>query len=436
MKKFRLRIPTQLYILLTFALVILFGTICFVLPFSTLDGKGLSFINALFTSTSATCVTGLSTINCSELSLFGKIILAVLIELGGLSFLTIATFIYSMFSKMSIGSFKLMTEALNYDRPGEVVKMIRKVLLIAAVIQLIGFSFNTIIFHFEYGMSVPQALGYGAFHAISSFNNAGFDIFGTNSLIDFSSDWFININTMLLIILGGIGFLVIDEVLRKRRWRKFSLNTKVVLITTISLLVLGTLLFKLTMFKEMSWLQALFQSTSARTAGFATYDMTKLNTTGYIIMISLMFIGASPASTGGGLKTTTLFVLILVMIRFVRGEKYSVFKRKIPTQLVHKAFVIFVIEIVYVLIATFLMAIFEPNISFDRLLFEVVSAFATVGLSMGITGELSLGGQIIIIVTMYIGRLGPLTILSLSNNKKNIIKDKQISYIEEKIIIG
>ena len=205
---------------------------------------------------------------------------------------------------------------------------------------------------------------------------------------------------------------------------------------TLFLLVSGTLLLKLTMFKEMSWLQALFQSTTSRTAGFATFDMEKLNTTGYIIMIVLMFIGASPASTGGGLKTTTLFVLILVIVRFARGEKYSAFKRKVPTQLIYKAFVIFVIEIVYVMIATFLMAIFESNTSFDRLLFEVISAFATVGLSMGVTGELSLGGQIIIIITMYIGRLGPLTILSLYNNKKNVIKDKQISFIEENIIIG
>lgn len=436
MKKIRYRISTQLYILLSFAAVIVFGTICFLLPWSTKSGKGLNFIDALFTSTSATCVTGLSTIDCSKLSCFGQVVLAILIELGGLSFLTIATFIYSMFSKMSIKSFKLMNDALNNDHPGEVLKMIRKIISIALIIQLIGFIFNFLIFYLKYDMIATKALGYGAFHAISAFNNAGFDLFGTNSLIDFSSDWLLNINTMLLIILGGIGFMTIDEIVRKRKWRKFSLTTKIVLSTTLILLISGTLLLKLSLLGEISWLEALFSSTTARTAGFTIFDMQNLNTPSCIVMIVLMFIGASPASTGGGLKTTTLFIIILAIYRFINNEKTTAFKRKVPSKIVIKAFTIFVVEIIYIMFVTFFLSFFEKNLTFDKILFEVVSAFATVGLSMGVTPSLSIVGQIVIIITMFIGRLGPLTILSISANPKKMIKDYGIDYIEEKVIIG
>lgn len=436
MRKIKTKIPPQLYILLTFFSVIVIGTILLVLPFSTTDGKGLSFIEALFTATSATCVTGLSVINCAELSLFGRVILALLIEVGGLSFLTIATFIFSLFSKLTVGSYKLMSEALNNDHPGEAMRLIKRILLFSFIIQSAGAVVNALIFRFQFQMDPASSIGYGLFHSISSFNNAGLDIFGANSLLDYAGNVWLNVNTMILIILGGIGFVVLEDIVFKRKWRRFSLTSKIALTMTAFLLIGGTLLLKLSLGDSITWLQAAFQSVTARTAGFSTFDMADLNASSYLVMIILMFIGASPASTGGGLKTTTFFIILLLIYRFVRKETPTVFRRRIPKKVIDKALIIFTVEIFYVMMITFILTFVERDIAFQGLLFEVISAFATVGLSMGVTGELSLAGQIIIIVTMFFGRLGPLTILSLGNSRKNEIKDKEIRFIEEKVIVG
>lgn len=436
MKKIKFKIPPQIYILISFLVVILICSICLVLPFSTKDGRGLKFIDALFVSTSATCVTGLSTISLQSLSVFGIVVVTFAIEIGGLSFLTLATFIYSLFSKMSISNNLLMKEALNSDSFGEITSTIKKIIFISFVIQILGAINYFLIFIIKYHYSFLKSLGFGIFHSVSAFNNAGFDLFGNTSLIEFSNDVFFNINTMLLITLGGLGFLVIYEVVNKRRWKKFSLNTKIVLIMSISLTLGGMLFLKLSLYDQITWLEALFQSVTCRTAGFYTFDLTTLNTPSYIVMISLMFIGASPCSTGGGLKTTTLFVIFLTLTHFIREDKVTFNKRKISEKVQKKAFTIFSLEIIYIMISSFLISLFDRNVSYNRILFEVVSSFATVGLSLNLTSSLSIASKIILIINMFVGRLGVLTILSLTTNNKIKIKDKYFQYVEENVIIG
>jgi trk system potassium uptake protein TrkH len=288
---------------------------------------------------------------------------------------------------------------------------------------------------------------YSIFHTISSFNNAGFDIFtnGEYSLLYFHQDALFMILTMILIILGGIGFIVMIDIYKKRRWSKFSFHTKVVLIMSLILLVIGTLLVKLGYYisgNQISWLDACFQSVTCRTAGFASVDLASLssNHVAYLTMLFLMFIGAAPCSTGGGFKVTSFFVLVVMGYNFIQGKRVHVLKRKISQESIFKAYVLFFFEMMYILIAILVISCFESiyqaDISLLEIIFEVVSGFATVGLSLGITSSLCIFSKIILVITMFIGRLGPLTLLSLWNNRSKAILDRKIDYAEGKIIIG
>lgn len=441
------KIKPSVLIIISFFIVILTGTLLLMLPISGANRKGLSFLDSLFLATSSTCVTGLSTINVgTSLSTFGHIIVLLMIEIGGLSFLTLVSFIYSLVgAKIGISSRQLMKESLNQDTSKGIVSLVKKVVLVAGAIQLLGIIALFIVFIGVYKYDFITSIKYAVFHSISAFNNAGIDIFENelSSLISYSNDIAINIIIMLLIIFGGLGFIVIIELISKRRWNKLSIHSKIVLITTVSLLISSTLLYKLFFHlsgDDITWLQASFQAVTTRTAGFQSIEQSRLENCqpAYLLSIFLMFIGASPSSTGGGIKTTSFAVILIFIISFAKGKSPTVFKRKISQQTINKVFVLFIVEIIYIALSVMFVSAFEANsnLSITAIVYEVISAFETVGLSMGITSSLNVMSKIIIIITMFIGRLGPLTFLSMWTSRNNLIKQKDIDYVEAKIIIG
>ncbi len=414
-----------------FLSIILIGTLLFLLPVSQKNPGSVKLIDALFTSTSAVCVTGLSTFDAgSVFTPFGQAVLMLLIQLGGLGFVSISVGIVMMTGhKVFLKQQTLVKEALNYGSLGGIFTLLKSVLFTTLIIEGMGTLLLLPMFLINY--QPLKALWLSLFHSVSSFNNAGFDILGKgNSLFTYRNNFYFLLITSLLIILGGIGFLVIREVTFKHKFKKFSLHTKVVLTVTFLLLLGGTLIFKF--FEGYDWLSAFFMSTSTRTAGFSTVDLGNISNTGLIFYSILMFIGASPTSTGGGIKTTTFLVVFMALYSYISENKTSLFKRTLPKDLLHKAFVIFSIGIGTVLSSLTLLCITNPAIPLNDLIFETISAFATVGLSTGITPLLSVAGKLIVTVTMFIGRVGPLTIVSLWILKKS----SGVSYAEESLTLG
>lgn len=427
------------YIIISFLCVITIGSLLLWLPCAT-EGEGnLSFIDALFMTVSSVCVTGLSVVGNvgEELSVFGKIVLAVLIEIGGLSFLTLFTFIITIAGRtLGLSERLMMREALNQNSAKSISSLIKRIVKLAVAIQLIGFVVNLFVF-IPYYDNVAEAIGISAFHAISSFNNAGLDIFGyDSSMIKFSGNVLLNINTMLLIILGGIGFIVIYDIYESRSYKKLAVHSKIVLWTTLVLIIVGFIGFKLSSFNELTVLQALFCSVTARTAGFTTVDLNILSKGSIILMIFLMFVGASPCSTGGGVKTTTLFIIIVTLFSLSKGKTPKAFHRKIATSSIIKAFSLVTVSVIYVMLIVFIICCFEPNLDLNSIIFEVVSAFGTVGLSLGITTKLTIASKIFICITMFVGRVGPMTFMSLWNSNWLKNTNEEVKYVEEKIIIG
>jgi trk system potassium uptake protein TrkH len=295
--------------------------------------------------------------------------------------------------------------------------------------EAVGAVLSFIVFSQEYPL--PRAIGTSIFHTIASFNNAGFDnLGGFKNLLDYRDNVLLNLTTCGLIIFGGLGFVVIKEILHKHSFKKFSLHTKVVITMTVLLLAIGTVLLKLT--EDVSWLGAFFFSTSARTAGFSTYPVGNFTNAGLFIIIILMFIGASPGSTGGGIKTTTAFTLFKSAYSVSTNRICSAFKRRIPTEVVSKSFILAFLAFCLVVLSTLLLCVLEPQYTFMQLFFEVVSGFGTVGLSTGITPDLKPVTEVVIIITMFIGRVGPLTIASLWTVKPL----SNVRYSEEALTIG
>lgn len=418
-------------IALGFAIVILVGAILLHLPISSNTGQPIPFIDTLFTSTSAVCVTGLIVVDTANaFSVFGRTIIAILIQIGGLGITSIGVAVIALARrKVKMRERSLAKEALNVDSFGGIIPIIKSVIIVTLSFELVGMLLSLIVFAKDYPFW--DALGISAFHSIASFNNAGFDILGNfQSLYNYRDNVLLNLVTAGLIIFGGIGFFVIQDILKKRSPKKYSLHTKVVLTVTIVLLVGGTVILMLT--DDMTWLEAFFTSTSARTAGFASYPMAEVTTAGLFAIMILMFIGASPGSTGGGIKTTTFFLLFKAAKSSTTDSECTAFKRKISKEIIYKAFVITLLSASLVCISTLLICMVEPDIAFDKILFEVISGFATVGLSTGITPDLCAFSKIVLILTMFMGRIGPLTAASLL-----IVRSKQgISYPSETISIG
>ena len=409
-------------IALGFATVILLGSLLLILPCSIREGVTLNYIDALYTSTSAVCVTGLIAVDPgSTFTPLGQFFLAALIQIGGLGVTSVgAGIILAMGGKIKIKGRSLIREASNLDSGKGAIRFIKSVFFTTLAFELVGALLSFIVFVQDF--PPLKAAGISIFHSIAAFNNSGFDILGLSgevhnsiSLIPYQSNLLLNLVTCGLIFFGGIGFLVIREAIEKRfRWKKFSMHSKIVISTSAVLIIIGTLLVKLT--ENVSWLGALFFSVSARTAGFSTYSLSTFSNAGLLIIAVLMFIGASPGSTGGGIKTSTFFSLLQGVKAAATNKSEKAFKYTIPKGTFRKAAVITMMALVIVFIGTYLLLIMEsgnPDISFIDALFEMTSAFGTVGLSTGITTSLGIGSKLLSILVMYIGRLGPLTIATL-----------------------
>ena len=438
--KNKIRISPFIFIFLSFLIVIFIGSFLLWLPISQTENR-LSYLDSLFLSTSAICVTGLTPVSnlADHLSIFGRIILSILIEIGGLGIVSIMMFIAILFGfKITFNQRSLLKEALNQNEVGGIVNMLIKIVSTALIIQFVGFILNFISLYFIEHLSFAESLGYGLFHAISSFNNAGFDLFGSSSLINYSNNYLLMFSTCLMIFLGGIGFIVIFDIIQKRSIRKLSLHSKIVLTMSAILLVVGTLLIKLLNFGTISLHDAIFLSFSLRTAGFTTVDLNNLSLASQIIMFILMFVGAGSASTGGGIKVSTFFVLILAFKNFAQGNKdIHVFKRQIPNDQVSKAFILTSFSTFFIIIISTIIATIEKNnFNLLQIFFEVVSGFGTVGLSLSVTPLLSSLSKLVICVTMFTGRLGPLLFISLFHKKHEVIKKDQVGFVEENVIIG
>lgn len=418
-------------IALGFAFVILTGAFILYLPISHNHGVHVAYIDALFTSTSAVCVTGLIAIDTADtFNAFGQTVVALLIQIGGLGVTSVGVgFILLARKKVGFKDRVLIKEALNLDSLKGVVKLVKSILLMTLCFEGTGAILSFLVFSKDHPLT--KAIGISLFHSVASFNNAGFDnLGGLTNLIPYRTNVLLNLTTCGLIIFGGLGFVVIKEIIHKHSFKKFSLHTKVVITMTVSLLLIGTLLLKAT--ENISWMGAFFFSTSARTAGFSTYPVGNFTNAGLFILIILMFIGASPGSTGGGIKTTTAYTLIKSAYSVSTNKNCNSFKRKIPNDVISKAFILAFLASVLVCFSTFLLCILEPQYNFIQVLFEVVSAFGTVGLSTGITPDLKPVSEMVIIITMFIGRVGPLTIASLWSFRAM----SNVSYSEETLTIG
>ncbi|SFC54715.1 TrkH family potassium uptake protein [Clostridium uliginosum] len=442
-KKTRLNVVQVLS--LGFALVILSGAILLSLPISSSSGEYTNFIDAIFTSTSAVCVTGLVTLDTGTYwNTFGQVVIILLIEIGGLGFMSLTTFIAILLGKkITLRDRLLIQEAMNTFNLEGLVKMVKYVFALTFTVQFFGALLLSTQFVPQFG--IVKGAFYSIFHSISAFCNAGFDLFGHfNSLVGYSSNIIIIFTISALIIIGGLGFTVWLEIYNYRGSKKLSINSKMVILVTISLLVGGFLLILLFEYNnpntlgDMSFkdklLNSFFASVSPRTAGFNSMSTDGMTMSGKLITIILMFIGGSSGSTAGGLKTATFGILVLTVISVLKGrEDTEVFERRFSKDIVYKAFTLLFIAIMIVMVATMILTVTETGQSFINLLYEATSAFGTVGLTTGVTQQLSLGGKLIIILTMYCGRVGPLTvILALLNRKKKT----GYKYPEGKILIG
>ncbi len=432
MKQFFKKQPPARIIALGFAAVILLGSGLLMLPCSIQEGVTVHYLDALYTSTSAVCVTGLIALDAGDtFTPIGQCILALLIQIGGLGVTAVgAGVILLMGKKVDLKGRHLIREAMNLDSGKGTVRFLKSVFLTTLAFELIGALLSFLVFVQDF--PPLKAAGISLFHSIAAFNNSGFDILGNyQNLIPYQDNLPLNLITCGLIFFGGIGFLVIREVIEKRfRWKKFSMHTRVVLSMSAVLLVIGTLLIRLT--EEISWLGAFFFSVSARTAGFSTFPLSEFGNAGLHVIIALMFIGASPGSTGGGIKTSTFFVLLQGIKSAATNKSEKAFHYSIPSDAFRKAAVIAMLGLGAVLTGTYLMLIMDPGVGFMDALFEMTSAFGTVGLSTGITTSLSMGSKMLSIVMMYIGRLGPLTIASLWY----FTKGERATYPDGNIAIG
>ncbi|RCW47743.1 MULTISPECIES: TrkH family potassium uptake protein [unclassified Halanaerobium] len=431
--------PAQ-YLVRGYFVVILLGSILLMLPIATNDGQGLGIIDAVFTATSATCVTGLIVVNTKEaFTIFGSTVIMLMIQIGGLGIMSMSTlFAFIIGKKISLKERLIIQEDLNQYQISGMVRLVQYLLGFTFVIE--GTGAAVLFLRLSQDYTFWKAVYLSVFHAVSAFNNAGFDLFG-NSLESFTGDITINFVIMILIILGGIGFGVMLETYKRVKFKKATLQTKIVVVITLALLVFGFIvMFALEYNNTMKGLplldkvlSAMFLSVTPRTAGFNTVPTGALRQSSLFIIIILMFIGASPGSTGGGIKTTTFGVMLVTLKSMITGkEDMEVYNRRFERHIVYKAFTITMLAGTLVLLVTTLILIIE-DFQFIDVLFETVSAFGTVGLSTGITGQLSKLSRVLITITMFAGRVGPLT-LAVAFGEKQI---KGIyHYPTEKIMVG
>lgn len=439
------------YICLGFLTVITIGTLLLLLPLSTADGSWNNLVTALFTSTSAVCVTGLIVVDTGTFySFWGQLLIVILIQVGGLGYMTATTFLLLILGRRFGLREKLaLQQSLDIPQLSGTVQLVRSIIAMTLFFELTGVLMMLPIFSADYGFR--YGLWLSIFHSISAFNNAGFSLF-EDSLVRYATNVPMNLIIPFLVIFGGIGYQVImvlyirlrDRLSGSKEWAIFPLNFKIVTSTTLFLLIVGTLGVFSTEFANPATLGPLavsdklivawFQGMTPRTAGFNTLDYGQMTTAGLFTTIALMFIGASPGSTGGGMKTTTFRILFSCTKSVLQGkEQVLCYQRQIPTSLILKAIGVVFGSMTTVLTSIMLMALFDPDIEFIRILFEAVSAFATVGLSMGITALVSTPTKLVLILTMYAGRVGILLLMAaiLGDPKPSIV-----NYPEENLLVG
>ncbi len=449
-----MKLTTWQFLSLGYLVIILTGTLLLSLPFSTKNGEQTSFLGALFTATSATCVTGLVPYDTNtHWTSFGQVVIVLLIQLGGLGFMTFVTLFFNL-TRQNIGVSrkKLLMLSAGEENRNQIGRLFKRILLGTLLFEGIGAALLSIRFIGQFG--VQKGIYYSIWHAISAFCNAGFDlmggVFGDGkfvSLTAYAKDPLVSLTIAGLIIIGGLGFCVWDDLLEcKGNPKKFRLHTKIVLLASAVLLLGSTLLF---LFFDRAnpdladynfgekLLVAFFNATTPRTAGFNTVDLTKISDSSYLLMLILMFVGGSSASTAGGVKITTMFVIIMGIAAVFRGKKdIEVGKRRLDNELLRQSLAVFVSCLMIVLIATLCLCTFERDNSVATLqavLFETFSAMGTVGLSLGLTPTLSTMSQIVLILLMYAGRVGIITIGLAFGEKRN---DAEIKKPIENVLIG
>ncbi len=447
--------PTQLLIL-GFMAVIFTGALLLDLPISSNSGQSVGFVNALFTSTSAVCVTGLAVVvTQSHWTLFGKTVIMFLIQVGGLGFMTIAMTLFMILGrKISLKERLIMQEAMNQYTLAGMVRLTKNVILGTFLIEGVGALLFSLVFVPEYGL---YGVYMSIFHSVSAFCNAGFDIVGPNGMVPYAGNVIVTVTIMVLIILGGLGFSVwIDVIKVSREARQFkltpvrwfkrcTLHTKLVLVITAGLIFGGALFFFILegmnpgtlgdVSLKDKILGSFFQSVTSRTAGFNTVFQAELTDSSKFMTILLMFIGGSPASTAGGIKTATFGVLFFAVVSFVKGrDSVEIYNKRVPFEIVQRSLAILAISLTVVITVTMALSITE-GAAFMDVFFESVSAFGTVGLTLGLTPELTTLGKLLLSMTMFFGRLGPFTImvaLTLRSRRNNT----SIVLPEEKVMVG
>lgn len=449
-KKFSL--STTQIILLSFIVTILLGSLLLYLPISQAEGVSVSYLDALFTATTSTCVTGLVTLpTYSTWSIFGQAVILVLIQIGGLGVITVMSGFMLMINKrMSLGDRLLIQDAFNLNTMAGLSSFIKKILAGTFIVEGAGALLYMTVFIPDFGL---RGIWISVFTAVSAFCNAGIDIIGNSSLCDYAAHPLINCTTSLLIILGGIGFIVWWDILRviktrtrqnRRVFRHLTLHSKIAIVSTLCLIMGGALLFfileynnpltmgSVSLFDKIQL--SMFQSVTTRTAGFASIPQENLTDASAAVSLVLMFIGGSPVGTAGGVKTVTVVVLLCSTLATVRNKKYvSVFGRMISIGSVRKAIAVAVTFLIILLSSTVLLSAFT-DAPFIDVIYETVSAAATVGLSRNLTASLSVAGKLIIIAAMYFGRVGPISLaIALGSNNEN---QNAVSHPIEDISIG
>lgn len=435
--------PSQT-LLLSFLIVILAGTGLLMLPRATPGNISMNFLDALFTATSATCVTGLVVVDTGTyFTTFGQIIILGLIQIGGLGLMTLSSFLAIFFGQgVGIRERVVLHQMMNIERIGSITSLLRSAVLITLGIEAAG-AFVLMFLWADQGWTIGQLAYRSVFHSISAFCNAGFSTFSAN-MVPFRNDPGVLLCISALVVLGGLGFMVLMDLtgtvknMRSSRRYKLSIQTRMVLIISTILTFGGFAVLLLLDNSNEGFLRiltAFFNSVTARSGGFNTVDMASLNIPSALILIMLMFIGASPGSTGGGIKTTTLGVLWASIISIITGQnRIIIFKRRLPFLVLNRALVVFAFSVMFLAIVIFLLSITENARGID-IVFEAVSAFGTVGLSRGLTPYLSVAGKIVIVVSMFIGRLGALT-LAFAITASNEQPAKRIEYPSESVMIG
>ncbi|MED1068433.1 TrkH family potassium uptake protein [Bacillus paralicheniformis] len=430
--------PSQLLVLV-FLFFIILGTLLLKTPAAT--SKPIGWIDTLFTSTSAMTVTGLAVVDTgTDYTLFGQLMILVLIQIGGLGIMSFAVLIFIMLGKkIGLKERLLIQQSLNQTSLGGIIKLIKSLFIYSFAIEMLAMLLLAVKWVPEYGFA--RGVYYSLFHAVSAFNNAGFSIW-PDSLIRYKSDPLVNLVISFLFIIGGIGFTVLSDLWHKRSLKKLSLHSKLMIYGTFIINLSAMIFIFLLEYQNQKTLGMLppaeklwgayFQAVTPRTAGFNTTDIGSLHESTITFLLLLMFVGAGSASTGGGIKLTTFLVILLSVITFLKGKKHiSIAKKTLKDQLIIRSLAISTISVLLILAAVFILNMTEPK-PFLAILFEVVSAFGTVGLSMGITADLTPVGKILIIFIMFLGKLGPLTLaFSLARPEQ-----ENIRYSSEDILTG